>query len=151
MDAPNFGKRSTHWPATMRAHLLKQPHCLCCGRNAKNVKLNVHHRFPFHYVVAVGRPDLELDQRNLYTLCVEHVEEHHLLVGHLDSFESFNPDLEHFLPLCRGLLAAQIRSLDVWIKCVAKRPKPLPQMTQMEKNALRMQLDRLMPALQKAT
>jgi hypothetical protein len=29
----------------------------------------VHHIFPFHYCIALGRPDLELDDRNLITLC----------------------------------------------------------------------------------
>ena len=31
--------------------------------------VQVQHIFPFHYCVALGRPDLELDERNLITLC----------------------------------------------------------------------------------
>jgi hypothetical protein len=136
--------RSPLWRACAEAHLKKQPHCLCCGRETKE-KLNVHHKFPFHYVVACGRPDLELDERNLFTLCVEHDEEHHLLVGHLDSFESYNPDLEKMLALCRGLTAAQIRALPEWKRAVEFRPKPLSKMTGQEKGAFHRMLDRELP------
>ena len=54
----------------------------------------MHHIFPFHYCIALGRPDLELDDRNLITLCEDEAgkpgQNHHLLVGHLDDFESSN-------------------------------------------------------------
>ena len=140
--------RSPHWPAVEHAHLAKQPRCLCCGKDAAaRVKLNVHHKYPFHYIVAVGRPDLELDERNLFTLCVDHEEEHHLLVGHLGNFESYNPDFEHFLALCRGLLASQIRSLPAWLHAVAKRPEPLALMNSQDRLTLRKRLDTLMPPL----
>jgi len=139
--------RSNRWRTVMHAHLRLQPICLACGVKHRSIKVNVHHRFPFHYVLAVGRPDLELDQRNLYTMCVEHDEEHHLLIGHLGNYESYNPNLEHYLPLCRGLLASQIRSLKTWQDAVTLRPKPLHEMTQHDKRSLRAELDRLMPAV----
>jgi len=43
---------------------------MCCkpGTNTR-AGLQVHHIFPFHYCIALGRPDLELDDRNLITLC----------------------------------------------------------------------------------
>jgi len=37
-----------------------------------------------------GRPDFELDPRNLLTPCVHHDCEHHVLIGHLDDYESYN-------------------------------------------------------------
>ncbi len=135
--------RSPHWEARAAAHLLRQPACLCCGRT--DVKRNVHHKYPFHFIIALGRPDLEEDERNLYTLCVEHDEEHHLLVGHLGSFESYNPRLEETLALCRGLLSTQIRSLPHWQKAMRQRPKPLGAMNVRERRALRRELDRVFP------
>ncbi len=50
--------RSPQWPRVERAHLKKQPHCVCCkpGTNTHG-GLQVHHMFPFHYCVALGRPD----------------------------------------------------------------------------------------------
>jgi hypothetical protein len=68
---------------------------MCCkpGTNPR-AGLQVHHIFPFHYCIALGRPDLELDDRNLITLCEDEAgkpgQNHHLLVGHLDDFESSN-------------------------------------------------------------
>jgi hypothetical protein len=139
-------RRSPHWAADERAHLLVQPHCLCCGKSTFSaIKVNVHHKYPFHFVVALGRPDLERDPRNLFTLCVDHAEEHHLLIGHLDNWETYNPRLEYFLALCRGLTAAQIRSMPEWHEAVAARPKPLGKMTAAEKRKLRAELDRFMP------
>jgi len=141
--AANFGiHRSSKWTDVARAHLLKQPCCLCCGSTER---LNVHHKFPFHYVTAIGRPDLELDERNLYTLCVNHADAAHILIGHLGNYASYNPDLEHFIALSRNLTSYQIRSMREWIDAVAKRPKPLNEMSKYERDMLKVELDRLMP------
>lgn len=45
----------------------------------------------------VGRPDLELDPRNLLTLCIRPDCEHHVLLGHLDDYESYNPKVLGFV------------------------------------------------------
>lgn len=136
--------RSGHWSAVAHAHLNKQPECLVC-RKGRTKELNVHHKFPFHFVVDVGRPDLELDERNLYTMCVEHDEEHHLLIGHLGCFTSYNPWLENHMSMFRGLLASQIKSTHEWNRAVRNRPKPLGQMTPTEKVKLKGMLDDLFP------
>ena len=135
-------KRSPLWPARQKAHLKIQPYCLACGLEHP---LNVHHKYPFHFVIAVGRPDLELDERNLFTLDVLPTEEHHLLIGHLGDYQSYNPQLESTLSLCRNLLASQIRSLPHFIELMENRPKRLDKMTKREKDALRDELDRLFP------
>ena len=88
-------QRSPAWPHAEKLHLQLQPTCVCCKPGMHpNAGVQVHHIFPFHYVIALGRPDLELDQRNLITLCENEEgkpgENHHLLVGHLDSFQSSN-------------------------------------------------------------
>ena len=69
--AAAFGiRRSPHWPEVVKEHLALQPTCVCCLPNIElKVGLQVHHIFPFHYCIALGRPNLELDERNLITLC----------------------------------------------------------------------------------
>lgn len=62
--------RSDEWPKVRLAHLRKNPYCEACGTV---LELNVHHIKPFH-----TNPELELDPRNLITLC----REHHFFVGH---------------------------------------------------------------------
>jgi hypothetical protein len=135
-------KRSPHWHNVQKLHLLKQPGCIVCGFQHT---LNVHHKYPFHYVVALGRPDLELDERNLFTLDVLPTEEHHLLIGHLGDYQSFNPNLEQMAATCRHLLASQIRSMPSFIEAEKQRPPRLDKMSQKEKDALRDELDRLFP------
>ena len=43
---------------------------------------------------------LELDPRNLLTLCIGPDCEHHVLLGHLDDYESFNPKVLGFMKAC---------------------------------------------------
>src|SRR5512141_1002133 len=62
--------RSTHWDEVVREHLSRQPSCVCCCAERVSIKaqathgVQVHHIFPFHYCIALGRPDLELYERN---------------------------------------------------------------------------------------
>lgn len=74
--------RSTLWPATRKAHLAKEPCCRACGSKER---LNVHHVEPFHV-----RKDLELDDRNLVTLCEAPGHNCHLVFGHLLDWKSWN-------------------------------------------------------------
>lgn len=70
-DPPRLeGDRSDLWPETRAAFVAKHPACAACG---KRIELNVHHIIPFYL-----RPDLELVESNLITLC----REHHFRVGH---------------------------------------------------------------------
>ena len=137
-------QRSSEWPRVEREHKLKQPRCLVCGCD---VQLNVHHKYPFEFVVAVGRPDLELDERNLFSLCTEQAEQHHVLIGHLDDYKSYNPHLEQLIALCRGLTSAQIRAFKDWADAKTLRPKELKDWTDADKAALKAELDKYMPRL----
>ena len=87
-------ERSPDWPAFRDRFIAANPVCVACG---SRVGLQAHHIFPFHYCIALGRPDLELDARNLIALCetgqAQVSENHHLLVGHLADFESSNLDV----------------------------------------------------------
>lgn len=64
------GQRSGEWRRVRDQFVEKFPVCAACGSSAA---LNVHHVIPFHV-----RPDLELDEWNLITLC----REHHFRIGH---------------------------------------------------------------------
>lgn len=133
--------RSPEWPRVEKAHLSRQPHCVCCKPRTNTASgLQVHHIFPFHYCIALGRPDLELDDRNLITLCEDETgkpgENHHLLVGHLDDFASSN------LAVTRdaqqtffGLTKEQIEANAEWLREKGARIKPLDKMSPEDKKS----------------
>ena len=83
-----FGaQRSSGWAQVRRAFIALHPKCAVCGTRGSLLKPNqVHHRLPFHL-----NPALELDEKNLITLCPPH----HLFVGHLMNFKSYNKDVEN--------------------------------------------------------
>lgn len=72
--------RSQEWPKIRRAYLRNFDACAVCGATKQ---LTAHHILPFHLY-----PELELDMKNLIALCPPH----HLFVGHLQDFKSFNID-----------------------------------------------------------
>jgi hypothetical protein len=139
--------RSSHWPTVEKAFRKLHPQCVCCVvRSTKHVQ--IHHRFPFHYCVALGRPDLELDMRNLITLCEwpSHPSpDHHLLVGHLDSFKSSNLHVAEDALTFRGMSAAEIQKDPRWQKKVKERLKPLDQMTTRDKAAFKKLMNEKLP------
>jgi 5-methylcytosine-specific restriction endonuclease McrA len=78
-------ERSPKWPATQKRFLKKFPTCAACGGTEK---LNVHHKQPFHLF-----PDLELDPKNLITLCMDGDKDCHIKLGHGDNFKAYNPNV----------------------------------------------------------
>lgn len=143
--------RSPEWDRVKNEHLQKEPQCVCCGADWKpGTPVQVHHIFPFHYCIALGRPDLELDERNLVTLCEDDAggkgQNHHLLVGHLDDFEAANPAsrtdarTKYF-----EMLAAKIKADPTWTAEVTARLPVLPKMTTDQKTALRREMDQRLP------
>jgi 5-methylcytosine-specific restriction protein A len=77
-------KRSGEWPRIRAEHLKKYPSCaVCAGLD----HVEVHHKMPFHL-----NPKLELDPKNLITLCEakRNGANCHLLFGHLGNFKSLN-------------------------------------------------------------
>lgn len=70
--------RSSQWPAVRRKHLRLWPTCAACG-TCDGVE--VHHIVPVHV-----DKSKELMDWNLLSLC----KAHHLLVGHLGSWHSWN-------------------------------------------------------------
>lgn len=78
--------RSPEWGEVRKEFLKEHPECAVCGRKASFLRpLNVHHKKPFNKF-----PEEELNKNNLITLCPDH----HLFVGHLMNFKSFNVDVK---------------------------------------------------------
>src|SRR6266704_2175619 len=98
-----------------REHRLREPACVACGYKGDGIQ--VHHIKPFHL-----HPHLELDPDNLITLCQVDGREHHLLLGHLDEWASYNEhvraDAKHFY----RKKAAHIRADAAWQKKMMHRP-----------------------------
>jgi hypothetical protein len=76
--------RSGKWPRVRREHLSRQPDCQACGKTSGDME--VHHQRSF-----AQHPELELDPKNLITLCADPC---HLVHGHLMSFRRINPSVE---------------------------------------------------------
>lgn len=75
-------RRSPEWAAVRDKFLESHPVCSACGSTEK---LQVHHIIPFHV-----NESLELDEKNLITLCMN-FDECHLEIGHGDSWKCYNP------------------------------------------------------------
>ena len=82
--------------------------------------IQVHHRWPFHDCVLAGRPDLELDPRNLIALCETErgvaTLDCHLHVGHMGDWKSYNPRVAGDAHICRASPAAKRLALihQIW-------------------------------------
>jgi len=83
--------RSGHWPSVRKHHLESCPRCAACGSDKR---LQVHHIKPFHL-----HPELELNDKNLITLCMGS-NECHLLIGHGDDYKCYNPNVESDAQAC---------------------------------------------------
>jgi len=80
-------KRSSKWATIRKKFLETNNRCEVCGERKK---LEVHHIKPFK-----DYPELELDPKNLITLCEskENGVTCHLLFGHLGNYRCINPNV----------------------------------------------------------
>ena len=81
-----------------------------------------------------------MDLRNLVTLCENELgkpgENHHLRVGHLDSFRSSNLNVvEDAKGIFHGKCAEEIRKSARWLELVGQRLRPLGELSEQEKAA----------------
>jgi 5-methylcytosine-specific restriction protein A len=83
--APPAGRRSSQWPAKRKEHLKAEPTCQACGTTEH---LQVHHILPFHLF-----PNLELDPKNLITLCEMPSRNCHYNYGHGFDWHLFDPEV----------------------------------------------------------
>lgn len=137
--------RSPHWPHVRAEQLKRQPVCQATGLTAATgAELEAHHIWPFHFCVLVGRPDLELDLRNLITLARAPVDVH-LLLGHLDDFRSSNLDVAKDCIEWHGRSEAEIKADTLWQDKHAARMPPWGEWTDAEKRDFRAHLDAALP------
>jgi hypothetical protein len=132
--------RSPHWPTV--EHEYREAHPVCAGCAATGQIVNVHHMWPFHDCVRADRADLELDERNLITLCREALE-HHLLLGHLDAWPSYNEHVAEDCARMRGWPAERIRTDAVWLG--RERTRPVAEAPPEQLATFRARLDALLP------
>lgn len=136
--------RHSRWPRVRAAFIADNPCCAACPPESVADRLEVHHIVPFHICHLIDRPELELDPRNLVTLCGTG-DDHHLLLGHLDDFSSMNPDLAEALRRFAGKRAAELRCEPDWVRAVKHRPADWNVMTDDQRDALRERVGRLFP------
>ena len=150
-------KRSPKWNGARKLHLSTFPHCQACHKPHPVKKVlhllkaavglspvQVHHIMPFHFCVLLGRPELELDGRNLVTLC-ESGFNHHLVIGHLNNFKTFNPNVITFAAKYLGWDDEKIKGDPFYMKALQARPKTWAEMTDDEKKGLRSFMDNIFP------
>jgi hypothetical protein len=120
--------RSPIWQKVESAFLSRNPNCAACKRDKTQAKLEVHHMLPFHLCRLFQRPDLEFDPTNLMTLC----DVHHLYIGHLGDWQSFNENVQLDVqdatrdPLWATLFDKQAFDADaIWVTTENGRPKPV--------------------------
>lgn len=136
--------RSSEWSKVEKAYLLRYPYCAACKHTTFHVQ--VHHVFPFHYCILLGRPDLELDQRNLIGLCeTTHfvaADNHHLLLGHCDDFRSCNLSVRDDVKTFLGKNEHSIKCDTRWQERCKNKLKPWDEMTQEDKDQFRALMDK---------
>ena len=152
IEAARHGiRRSPKWEKVEKNHLLKEPLCMCCQQGAPNTGVQIHHIIPFHICVLLGRPDLELDERNLITLCESEkgkpCNDHHLLIGHLDDFKSSNLSVQNDCRFFASQSKDSIESNTQWLFEKVHKLVPLDLMTEDEKTSLMFLMDAQFPNL----
>jgi hypothetical protein len=147
-------KRSHIWKNVKDKHLAVkgQTTCAICGDTTTP---QVHHIVPFHFCHLVYRGDLELDERNLMTLCEVQENNHHLLIGHLGDWEIYNPvGRDAMIAAFKGLpteelTADKIQLMETWINWMNgipfKKPVRWLNMPLPDRQALRKFLDDNLP------
>lgn len=141
-------ERSPHWSSTVKKFLAVNGHCAVCEKSTLWHGIfahQVHHIHAFHYCVLLGRPDLELDPRNLIVMCQVPGTHHHLLCGHLGEFRSFNPHVVDFVKRYKGWKREAIEADSTYKLAVMHRPKTFDLMTEEEKRTMRKMLDDTLP------
>lgn len=143
--------RSPEWSKVQKEKLAQTPFCAACGSEVTNVGLQAHHIFPFHYCIALGRPDLELNLNNLIVLCETEKdkpsENHHLLIGHFGDFKEGNLNVEEDAKKTYfNMKLQEIKESIQWQSDVkTKKLKALELMTDGDKKELRSEMDRKFP------
>ena len=142
-------ERSPKWDRARRMHLRKQPGCAICGESKT---VSVHHIIPFHYAVSLGRPDLELDGRNLITLCDSNdgvkTQDHHLYVGHFGNFKLVNINVVSDSEKYKDVVSKLILEDKDYKENKKNKLPALDKMTDKEKEEFKALMEKLYPIIQ---
>ena len=130
-------ERSSKWESFRKKFIQKNPACAVCG-NTKNVE--AHHVYPFHFCISLGRPELELCEDNLISLC-DNEDHHHLLVGHLDNYKSYNLNVREDCEKYKNNTKEQIKENKQWLIEESNRGKLIEDMTDEDKINFKKMLD----------
>jgi hypothetical protein len=150
-NAHGVSARSEHWAEVEKEYKTKNPNCIACDpKNYGKVGIQIHHTFyPFHIAILAGRPDLELDERNLRSLCETEKDKpapnHHILLGHLKNFRSWNPNLDTDAQKYKGMTEEQILAQQDYLTEESKRPDPDKAEQKDFLKALRIEMDTKFP------
>lgn len=154
LEAAKYGvTRNPRWSEIEHEVRAKMPTCWACDPTTSidHVGLQVHHmQVSFHVAVLLGRPDLEMDERNLCVL--GEAEEgaqapnHHLLLGHAGDFRrDCNPTIKTDVATFRGMSTAAIKADPRWQVIAEAAPPPWGEWTREMKIARREWLDVNLP------
>jgi hypothetical protein len=152
-------QRSEKWDDVRQAHLkingpgYDQTRCAVCQGTEQR---QVHHIVPFHLCHFVYRGDLELDERNLMTLCEVKEHNHHQLLGHLQDWEIYNPagraGIAGAFPgqLADGLTEVEIQKAEIWAQWHNDPHKPVRWLDMQPQDRLRLRqfLDTNLPYME---
>ena len=130
--------RDPKWTDVRNKYISTHNKCVVCGATQD---LQIHHIFPVSYIRALGRPELELDVRNFMTLCESPNANHHLLIGHLDLWESVNLAVNVDADKYKNLNAASLKQNVHWKAEVKSRPSPANSLTHDEKKIIIQMMD----------
>ncbi len=125
-------QRSRKW-SSFRKRIIKQRNGVC-EFSGVTTDLEAHHIVPFHIGVLLGKPHLELEERNIIILSGSPVN-YHLLIGHLNSFQSFNPFISKCTELAH-LNNTEIKNNSIWRELRDNRPKTWEKMSLDDKDRL---------------
>jgi len=142
--------RSAHWATVRRQFLGDHPDCIYCTPEDKGkFTVEVHHIHAFHCCIGVGRPDLELDERNLVGLCEtthgKPAKDHHVAQGHLGDYQYNNDKVLSEIDQYLGMTKEEIEATETWKTASANRGKKFSDWTHDEKVAFRAMLDETLP------
>ena len=147
MEELHNQKRSPLWPKVMRNYLSVHPACEACGRMDA---VNVHHVAPFEFIVNFNSPELELDERNLITLCESESgkpdENHHIWIGHAGDFKKANLNVREDAKKYYGLTLVQLKENTQFMEGIRMNAMPeFDKLTESQKAQFQSWLDLTYP------
>lgn len=125
--------------------VIKHPNCIICDRTADKVELVAHHIYPISLLRLINRLDLELDDRNIRTICEDKKLGCHYLFAHYQDWKSYNPDIDEFADMFKNSTVAEILESSTYQSALTNRPCPIHMMPRTTLNCIASQLADIMP------